>query len=220
MKSLLTCLSLMVLGIGTALFIGFHDRFSTEEPYYDDEQEGLKDQIVWKHLYFNGAAGLLIDKAGKLIRRPPFWRVFSNDMAEFENDLINEEINALQNGDVQFIAPSTSKLGSLSPEWGVLDLPYAFTNYKAVQEGLNGKIGTRLFTSLEKHHLKGLAYWTNGFKQLTSNKGPIFTPDDLKGHYKIAFQELKRGIKGILPRVRAEQTVLVFDHAARHDPEL
>ena len=39
MKSLLTCLSLMVLGIGTALFIGFHDRFSTEEPYYDDEQE-------------------------------------------------------------------------------------------------------------------------------------------------------------------------------------
>ncbi|XLG13072.1 C4-dicarboxylate-binding periplasmic protein precursor [Bacillus velezensis] len=184
MKSLLTCLSLMVLGIGTALFIGFHDRFSTEEPYYDDEQEGLKDQIVFKFSHVvaentpkgraaNKFADLVYQKSGGTIKV----EVFPNGSLYSDN----EEINALQNGDVQFIAPSTSKLGSLSPEWGVLDLPYAFTNYKAVQEGLNGKIGTRLFASLEKHHLKGLAYWTNGFKQLTSNKGPIFTPDDLKG---------------------------------------
>ncbi|KJR70836.1 TRAP transporter substrate-binding protein [Bacillus velezensis] len=184
MKSLLTCLSLMVLGIGTALFIGFHDHFSTEEPYYDDEQEGLKDQIVFKFSHVvaentpkgraaNKFADLVYQKSGGTIKV----EVFPNGSLYSDN----EEMNALQNGDVQFIAPSTSKLGSLSPEWGVLDLPYAFTNYKAVQEGLNGKIGTRLFTSLEKHHLKGLAYWTNGFKQLTSNKGPIFTPDDLKG---------------------------------------
>ncbi len=92
-----------------------------------------------------------------------------------------EEIEALQNGDVQFIAPSTSKLGMLSSEWGVLDLPYAFTNYDAVKKGLNGSIGTQLFDSLKKNQLKGLAYWTNGFKQITTNQGPVRDPDDLKG---------------------------------------
>ena len=29
--------------------------------------------------------------------------------------------------------------------------------------------------------MKGLAYWTNGFKQFTSNKGPIIFPNDIKG---------------------------------------
>ncbi len=49
------------------------------------------------------------------------------------------------------------------------------------QKGLNGSIGTRLFDSLKKNQLKGLAYWTNGFKQITTNQGPVKTPDDLKG---------------------------------------
>ncbi|MBT2573169.1 TRAP transporter substrate-binding protein [Bacillus sp. ISL-51] len=184
MKSMLTCLGLMILGIATALFIGFHDRFTSEDMYYDDEQEGLKDQIVFKfsHVVAENTpkgraakkfADLVYKKSGGSIKI----EVFPNGSLYSDN----EEMNALQNGDVQFIAPSTSKLGMLSPEWGVLDLPYAFTSYDAVQKGLNGKIGARLFASLEKQHFKGLAYWTNGFKQLTSNKGPILSPDDLKG---------------------------------------
>ncbi|MGQ8923815.1 TRAP transporter substrate-binding protein [Bacillus halotolerans] len=184
MKSLLACLGLMIAGIATALFIGFHDRSSGEEIVYDDDQEGLQDQIVFKFSHVvaeNTPKGLAANKFAELVNEKSGGKmkieVFPN--GSLYSDI--EEIEALQNGDVQFIAPSTSKLGMLSPEWGVLDLPYAFTDYDAVKKGLHGTIGTQLFDSLKKNQLKGLAYWTNGFKQITTNQGPVKTPDDLKG---------------------------------------
>lgn len=184
MKSLLACLGLMIAGIATALFIGFHDRSSGEEIVYDDDQEGLQDQIVFKFSHVvaeNTPKGLAANKFAELVNEKSGGKmkieVFPN--GSLYSDI--EEIEALQNGDVQFIAPSTSKLGMLSPEWGVLDLPYAFTDYDAVKKGLHGIIGTQLFDSLKKNQLKGLAYWTNGFKQITTNQGPVKTPDDLKG---------------------------------------
>ncbi|MCY8633444.1 C4-dicarboxylate TRAP transporter substrate-binding protein DctB [Bacillus spizizenii] len=184
MKSLLACLALMIAGIATALFIGFHDHTGSEEIVYDDDQEGLQDQIVFTFSHVvaeNTPKGLAANKFAELVNEKSGGKikieVFPN--GSLYSDI--EEIEALQNGDVQFIAPSTSKLGMLSPEWGVLDLPYAFTNYDAVKKGLNGSIGTQLFDSLKKNQLKGLAYWTNGFKQITTNQGPVKDPDDLKG---------------------------------------
>ena len=184
MKSLFACLGLMIAGIATALFIGFHDRSNGEEIVYDDDQEGLQEQIVFKFSHVvaeNTPKGLAANKFAELVNEKSGGKmkieVFPN--GSLYSDI--EEIEALQNGDVQFIAPSTSKLGMLSPEWGVLDLPYAFTDYDAVKKGLHGKIGTQLFDSLKKNQLKGLAYWTNGFKQITTNQGPVKTPDDLKG---------------------------------------
>ncbi|MEC0533297.1 C4-dicarboxylate TRAP transporter substrate-binding protein DctB [Bacillus spizizenii] len=184
MKSLLACLALMIAGIATALFIGFHDHTGSEEIVYDDDQEGLQDQIVFTFSHVvaeNTPKGLAANKFAELVNEKSGGKikieVFPN--GSLYSDI--EEIEALQNGDVQFIAPSTSKLGMLSSEWGVLDLPYAFTNYDAVKKGLNGSIGTQLFDSLKKNQLKGLAYWTNGFKQITTNQGPVKDPDDLKG---------------------------------------
>ncbi|PAF11622.1 C4-dicarboxylate ABC transporter, partial [Shouchella clausii] len=66
-------------------------------------------------------------------------------------------------------------------QWGVLDLPFAFPSREAALEGLNGDIGERLLDSLQGDGIKGLAHWPNGFKQITSNKGPIQKPEDLKG---------------------------------------
>ncbi|MCY8459817.1 C4-dicarboxylate TRAP transporter substrate-binding protein DctB [Bacillus spizizenii] len=184
MKSLIACLALMIAGIATALFIGFHDHTGSEEIVYDDDQEGLQDQIVFTFSHVvaeNTPKGLAANKFAELVNEKSGGKikieVFPN--GSLYSDI--EEIEALQNGDVQFIAPSTSKLGMLSSEWGVLDLPYAFTNYDAVKKGLNGSIGTQLFDSLKKNQLKGLAYWTNGFKQITTNQGPVKDPDDLKG---------------------------------------
>lgn len=121
MKSLLACLGLMIAGIATALFIGFHDHTGNKEIVYDDDQEGLQDQIIFtfshvvaentpKGLAANKFADLVNEKSGGKIKI----EVFPN--GSLYSDI--EEIEALQNGDVQFIAPSTSKLGMLSPEWG------------------------------------------------------------------------------------------------------
>ena len=63
----------------------------------------------------------------------------------------------------------------------MLDLPYAFPNYEAIEQGIHGPIGEKLLSSLQKEGIKGLAHWSNGFKQITTNKGPIVTPEDIKG---------------------------------------
>lgn len=151
---------------------------------HDYEQEGLKNQIVLKFSHVvaeNTPKGLAAKKFADLVYKKSNGKirieVFPNGM--LYSDI--EEINALKENKVQIIAPSTSKLGSISEKWGVLDLPFAFPSYQAVQEGLNGNIGQELLQSLESDDLKGLAYWINGFKQFTSNKGPIRTPKDIKG---------------------------------------
>ncbi|MGE6632088.1 TRAP transporter substrate-binding protein [Bacillus sp. NPDC077027] len=183
MKNLLAYALLLIIGFVTALYIGFYHMMPKSDTVFDDEQSGLKDQLVFKFSHVvadNTPKGLAAKKFAKLVHEKSDGKIkiqiFSN--GSLYSDI--EEINALKENQVQFIAPSTSKLGMLSPEWSALDLPFAFPNYAAVQEGLNGEIGKRLFGTLQKDGLKGMAYWTNGFKQITSNNGPIRKPRDLK----------------------------------------
>ena len=92
-----------------------------------------------------------------------------------------EEIEALQLGAVQMLAPSTSKFGPLGvPEFEAMDLPFILKDeagYKAVTEG---EVGKALFTKLELKGIKGLAFWDNGFEMMSANR-PLRTPDDFKG---------------------------------------
>ena len=183
MKNLLAYTLLLMIGFVTALYFGFYHMMPKSATTFDDEQTGLKDQLVFKFSHVvadNTPKGLAAKKFAELVHEKSDGKIsiqiFSN--GSLYSDI--EEINALKENQVQFIAPSTSKLGMLSPEWLALDLPFAFSNYDAVQEGLHGAIGQRLFGTLQKDGLKGMAYWTNGFKQITSNKGPIKQPSDLK----------------------------------------
>ena len=99
-----------------------------------------------------------------------------------------EEIEALQLGAVQMLAPSTSKFGPLGvPAFEVFDLPFIFPDHAVQQRVINGPIGVKLLKLLEPKGIHGLAYWDNGFKQMTTNK-PLHLPGDMKG--------LKLRIKG------------------------
>ncbi|RQO78443.1 C4-dicarboxylate ABC transporter [Aquitalea sp. FJL05] len=118
-----------------------------------------------------------------------------------------EELEALQLGAVQMLAPSLAKFGPLGvKEFEVFDLPYVFDNYDEVNKVMHGAIGKQLLGKLESKGIKGLAYWDNGFKNFSSNK-PIKSPADLKG-LKIRIQSSKvleeemRSV-GALPQVMA-----------------
>lgn len=92
-----------------------------------------------------------------------------------------EEMEALQVGAVQMLAPSLAKFGPLGvKEFEVFDLPYIFDSYDDAHAVMNGKVGQGLMAKLEPRGIKGLAYWDNGFKVFTAN-APIKTPEDLKG---------------------------------------
>jgi C4-dicarboxylate-binding protein DctP len=92
-----------------------------------------------------------------------------------------EEMEALQLGAVQMLAPSLSKFGPLGVrEFEVFDLPYMFPNKETLYATMDGEVGKHLFAKLETKGIKGLTFWDNGFKQMSANR-PMHKPDDLKG---------------------------------------
>ena len=92
-----------------------------------------------------------------------------------------EELEALQMGAVQMLAPVTSKFGPMGlPEFEALDLPYMFTSEEALHKVTRGPIGQHLLKSLEKKGVIGLAFWDNGFRVMSANR-PIYKPADMKG---------------------------------------
>jgi len=92
-----------------------------------------------------------------------------------------EELEALQLGAVQMLAPSLAKFGQLGMrDFEVFDLPYIFPNRQVLKMVTQGEIGRELLNQLEDRGILGLAYWDNGFKVMSANT-PIRLPEDLKG---------------------------------------
>ena len=118
-----------------------------------------------------------------------------------------EELEALQLGAVQMLAPSLAKFGPLgAKEFEVFDLPYIFPSKDVLRRVTEGEVGKQLFQKLESKGIVGLAYWDNGFKIMSANK-PLAKPEDMKG-LKMRIQSSKvldaqmRAL-GALPQVMA-----------------
>ncbi|WGD54624.1 TRAP transporter substrate-binding protein [Bradyrhizobium sp. CB1650] len=92
-----------------------------------------------------------------------------------------EELEALQLGSVQMLAPSNSKFGPLGiREFEVFDLPYILPDLKTLRKVTEGPLGARLLKLLEPKGITGLAYWDNGFKEMSANK-KLVAPGDYQG---------------------------------------
>src|SRR5262245_27701673 len=92
-----------------------------------------------------------------------------------------EEIEALQLGSVQMLAPSTAKFAPLGvKEFEALDLPWLFKDDATYDKAMKGEIGKWLFKKLEAKGISGLAYWDNGFHMTSANR-PLIEPSDFQG---------------------------------------
>lgn len=118
-----------------------------------------------------------------------------------------EEMEALQIGAVQMLAPSLAKFGPLGiKEFEVFDFPYIFDDTADLHKITQGPIGASLLAKLEAKGIKGLSFWDNGFKSFSANT-PIKSPSDLKGK-KMRIQSSKvleeemRSV-GAIPQVMA-----------------
>jgi C4-dicarboxylate-binding protein DctP len=118
-----------------------------------------------------------------------------------------EELEAMQLGAVQMLAPSTSKFGPIGiKEFEVFDLPYILPDIATLRKVTEGPLGAKLLKLLEPKGMVGLAYWDNGFAEGTANK-PLRVPEDYKG-LKFRFQsskvlEAKYRLLGALPQIMA-----------------
>ncbi|HET7765370.1 MAG TPA: TRAP transporter substrate-binding protein [Burkholderiales bacterium] len=119
-----------------------------------------------------------------------------------------EELEALQLGAVQMLAPSVSKFGPLGVrKFEVFDLPYMFPDEASLERVVEGPVGSGLFKLLEPKGITGVAYWFNGFKEFTANK-PLKKLDDFKG-LKIRIQSSKV-IEGQIKALGAIPQVMAF----------
>jgi C4-dicarboxylate-binding protein DctP len=101
-----------------------------------------------------------------------------------------EEMEALQLGAVQMLAPSLAKFGPLgAKEFEVFDFPCIFPNKEGLHKVTQGPLGKQLLDKLDSKGIVGLAYWDNGFKIFSSNK-PVKAPADFKGQ-KMRIQSSK-----------------------------
>ncbi|MDQ6880674.1 MAG: DctP family TRAP transporter solute-binding subunit [Pseudomonadota bacterium] len=92
-----------------------------------------------------------------------------------------EEMDALNSGSVQFLAPSTAKFRPIGvPEFEAMDLPYIFNGQEGYEKLVKGPIGMGLLKKLETKGITGLAYWDNGFHMVSANK-PLLMPADFQG---------------------------------------
>ena len=149
------------------------------------------------------AAEMFAKKAGELTKGKVKVEVYANSTLYKDK----EEMEALQLGAVQMLAPSLAKFGPLGvKEFEVFDLPFIFSNYDDLRKVTNGAVGKQLLAKLEPKGIRGLGYWDNGFKSFSLNT-PIKTPADLKGK-KLRIQSSKvleeqiRSLGG-LPQVMA-----------------
>lgn len=88
---------------------------------------------------------------------------------------------ALRAGTQEMVCTSSSPLVGIIKELGVFDLPFLFANEKEADAVLDGPAGAYFNKKLEEAGLVNLAYWENGFRNLTNNKRPVARAEDFEG---------------------------------------
>jgi tripartite ATP-independent transporter DctP family solute receptor len=88
---------------------------------------------------------------------------------------------ALRAGTQEMVCTSSSPLVGIIKELGVFDLPFLFANEKEADAVLDGPAGQYFNKRLEAVGLVNLAYWENGFRNLTNSKRAVAKVEDFDG---------------------------------------
>ena len=92
-----------------------------------------------------------------------------------------QQQSALQGGVQQMSAPATTSLAGIVKEFGLVDFPFAVSNYAQADALLDGPLGQALIAKLPEKGLIALGYWDLGFRNVTNSKRAITKPEDFDG---------------------------------------
>lgn len=170
--------------ITLSLYIGYQQNlFFRKSLPIDQEQSGLSKQVTIQFSYDvaeHTPKGTAIQYFAHLVEKKSNSQM---KVAIFPNGILyndDTEMDALQNNRVQMIARTTSKMTEYLPSWQLLDLPFLINTDEQLETTLTGETSKQLLQELDRYHIKGLGFWRNGFKHMTSRKHPLLEPDDFK----------------------------------------
>jgi tripartite ATP-independent transporter DctP family solute receptor len=93
----------------------------------------------------------------------------------------NAMIDGARAGIIDIVMSGLNNFSGLMPESAALTLPFMFPNREVAYSVLDGDIGQGVLAKFEEHGLKGLGFPENGYRNMTNNRGPIRTPEDVRG---------------------------------------
>ena len=145
-------------------------------------QPGAAFTIRWSHVVAQDTPkGLAAERFRALVQERSGGRigVAVHPEARLYGD--HDEMQALQLGAVEMLAPSLSKFGRIGfPEFGLFDLPYLFPSIASVRRITQGALGEQLLQGLQRQRMVGLGFMDNGFKHMSANR-PLLEPADFAG---------------------------------------
>ena len=104
--------------------------------------------------------------------------IFPGNQLGADADLLSQ----LRSGGLDFLAMSGLVASTLVPGAAITGMGFAFNDYAAVWQALDGKLGAFVRAELAKANLFAMPkIWDNGFRQMTTSTRPIKAVDDLKG---------------------------------------
>ena len=92
-----------------------------------------------------------------------------------------EILQQVQMNTIQMAVITGGPFDTFDPITRVINYPFLFKDNDQADEILDGPLGAEILKSLESSKFKGLCFSENGFRNLTNNKRPVKTPDDIKG---------------------------------------
>ena len=105
-------------------------------------------------------------------------QIFPSSQLGSDTDLLSQ----LRSGGVEFFTLSGLILSTLVPATSINGMGFAFPGYDAVWKAMDGDLGAYIRQQIAKANIVAMdKIWDNGFRQITSSRKPINTPDDLKG---------------------------------------
>ena len=138
--------------------------------------------IRWSHVVApDTPKGLAAQRFGALVQERSGGRIAVAIYPEGQLYNDHDEMQALQLGAVEMLAPSLSKFGRIGfPEFELFDLPYFFPDTASVRRITQGPLGQRLLARLQRQGLVGLGFMDNGFKHMSANR-PLLEVADFAG---------------------------------------
>lgn len=143
---------------------------------FNDRNIRVSNGINQDHPVANGIEAMqacLNDKTGSKLKLTAFWG------GALGGDL--QATQALRSGVQEAVVTSSSPLVGLIPALGVFDLPFLVGNTKEADALMDGEFGDMLNKKLEEQGLVNLAYWENGFRNLSNSKQAVNKWEDFSG---------------------------------------
>ncbi len=117
-------------------------------------------------------------------------------------------IEQLQFGAIDFTRVSISPLSEFEKSLNVLQLPYLYKDAAQMWRVLDGKIGEKFLSSMEKNNLIGLSWFDAGARNFYDSKRPVTKLEDMKG-LKIRVQESQL-MMGMVAALGANATPMAY----------